>query len=218
MENTETDTAAFPEAIQDETIETEPPPARDTYLEMVECSLTDEEKAERRVELESIDREIIRLEEQKKADNKVINGEIKVQKARKDSILEALDAGTEKRQVECYEHPVTSPAGVLLHYEIRRVDTDEKVDERAATQDEQEASRQGDLFEGRDAAAPDSVRDPADEDYSDDDPVTPEDFEPTPEALAQAAEDEGRVVKTSAAEVRKKRASKKNGAAEATEA
>ncbi|HTJ17799.1 MAG TPA: hypothetical protein VL494_13560 [Steroidobacteraceae bacterium] len=198
----------FTDAIQDETIEkamaeSGEMPARDTYFELVECSLTDEEKAARRVELEGIDREIIRLEEQKKADNKVINGEIKVQKAKKDCILEALESGAEKRQVECYEFAVTSPQGVLLHYEIRRVDTDEKVDERAATSDEQEENRQPGLFDGGGSAPP-----PADDDEDE------EPFEPTPEALAQAAEDEGRVVKTNSKAVRGKKA-KQNGSAEA---
>lgn len=215
MENTTTDTAAFPDAIQDETIDTTPPPAdnalhADTYEELVEHELTEDDKASRRVELESIDREIIRLEEQKKADNKVINSEIKVQKARKDTILEALDSGTEKRMTPVYECLVRDSAGNIIRVEVRRVDTNEVHEERAATQqeiDDDAESRQGDLFDGGGSQPP-----PAD-----DDPVTPEDFEPTPEALAQAAEDEGRVVKTNSKAVKAKRASKKNGAAETVE-
>jgi hypothetical protein len=208
MENTATDTAAFPDAIQDETIEEAP--ASDTlqadiYDELVESELTEEDKASRRVELESIDREIIRLEEQKKSDNKVVNGEIKVQKARKDAILQALDSGTEKRMQPCYERLCRDGAGNIIRVEIRRVDTDDVVEERAATQaelDDDAAQRQGNLFYGGGSEAP-----PAD-------PVTPEDFEPTTEALAQAAEDEGRVVKTNAKAVKAKRASKKNGVQE----
>jgi hypothetical protein len=203
----------FADAIQDETIDTDPPPPaeRDTYLELVEVSLSEEDRDEKRKQLEGVDREIIRLEEQKKAEAKAVNNQLKPLKARRECILADLDAGTEKRQLECYEHPVTSPAGVLLHFEIRRVDTDEKVDERAATADEQEENRQPGLF----ASAGSSNPPPLPDGVSDEDEET---FEPTPEALAQAAEDEGRVVKTNSAEARKKRASKKNGAAETSEA
>lgn len=206
----------FQDAIQDETIETEPrdttpppPDAADIYQESVEVELTDEDKAARRIELESIDREIIRLEEQKKADNKVINGEIKVQKARKDGILAALDSGTEKRMVDCYEHFDER----LGKVEVRRVDTDEVVTERAMTTQEREdsaAGRQGDLF----ASSGSSVPPPDLGDTADPEGDLDEgDFEPDPEALAQGAEDEGRVVRTNSAEARKRRAAKSNGAA-----
>jgi hypothetical protein len=203
MENTTTDTAAFPDAIQDETIEqpaaTEP---RDTYEELVEHELSEEDKAARRIELESIDREIIRLEEQKKSDNKVVNGEIKVQKARKDSILQALDSGTEKRLTQVYEKVVEDNAGNIVRIEVRSVDDDRLVDDRAATESElreHAASKQGDLFGSRDSEpAPEYVSDPADEDGSD------EDLEPDPAFIAQGAEDEGRVVRTTSKEVRRK--------------
>lgn len=201
----------FADAIQDETIEkaiaeSGDMPPKDTYFELVECQLTDEDRANKRIELEGVDREIIRLEEQKKAEAKAVNNQLKPLKAKRELILQDLDAGVEKRQVECYEH-VDDRLGKV---EIRRVDTDEVVEERAMTAEE----RQGDLFAGTSSSHPPPIDHEFDE--VDDSPVTPEDFEPTPEALAQAAEDEGRVVKTNAAEVRKKRA-KKNGTAESAE-
>lgn len=205
MDNTATDTAAFPDAIQDETIDTEPPPPaeRDTYEELVECELTDEDKAAKRERLEAVDREIIRLEEEKKAAAKVFTNQIKPLQAERESILEALDSGTEKRNVECYEH-VDERLGKI---EVRRVDTDAVVEERAMTageRDDAAARRQGDLFASTGSSAPS----PPDEDEVD------EDLEPTPEALAQAAEDEGRLVKTSSAEVKRKSQSRKAAPAE----
>lgn len=209
MDNTTTDTAAFPDAIQDQTIESPPPAERDTYLELVEVQLTAEDRDAKRVELEGVDREIIRLEEQKKAEAKAVNNQLKPLKAKRECILGDLDAGVEKRQMECYEHPVTSPAGVLLRFDIRRVDNDEKVDERPATQDEQEDARQPGLFDGGGSEAPpDYVSDPADED-------TDEDLEPTPEAMAQQAEDEQRLVRTTSKEAKarkSKRATAEQGA------
>ncbi len=201
----------FADAIQDETIEapdTTPPRAhQDTYEELLDEALTEEDKATKRERLETVDREIIRLEEEKKAAAKVYVNQIKPLQAERESILGALDAGTEKRYVECYEHVVEDQVGNIVRIEVRRVDTDAVVEERAATEAEREeaaAARQGDLFNGDSNPPPADLTDPADDDN----------FEPEPEALAQAAEDEGRVVKTTAKEARAKRASKKNGAAE----
>lgn len=192
----------FENAIQDETIEPDAGAANDaiqhdTYTEQIDCKLSDEDAAEKRKRLEDVDREIIRLEEEKKAAAKVSTNKIKPLQAERESILQALDSGTEKKQVEVYELVVEA----LGKIEVRRVDTDEMVDERAMTASERDdaaAARQGDLFDGGGSQPP-----PAD-----DDPVTPEDFEPSPEALAQAAEDEGRVVKTNSKAARAKRASK----------
>jgi len=214
MDNTTTDTAAFPDAIQDESLVIDEPHVvpddADVYDELIEHTLTDEEKAERRQQLESVDREIIRLEEEKKAANQVVNAQIKAEKAKRETILEVLDSGTEKRQTPCYEHDVTDGAGNVLRVEVRRVDNGAVVEERAPTMAEREEAdkrRQGNLF-GDDARdtdpPPDYVRDPADDD---------DDLEPTPEALAQAAIDEERVVKTTSAEARKRKA--KRAAAEA---
>lgn len=208
MDNTTTDTAAFPDAIQDETLETQPPPPpdRETYDEPLDCVLSDEDKEEKRKRLETVDRELVRLDVEKKAAAKVFNNQIKPLAAERESILEALDSGTERRMVECYEFQVKDAAGNLVRVEVRRVDDDSVVEERAATEDEIRESAQGDLFSGGSSAPP----------PPDDDPVTPEDFEPTPEALAQAAEDEGRVVKTNSKEAKAKRKQREqaNGSAE----
>ena len=121
----------FADAIQDETIETaapsEPPPRHDSYEELIECSLSDEDKEEKRKRLESVDREIIRLEEEKKAAAKVFTNQIKPLQAERESILGALDSGTEKRHVEVYEHFDER----LGKVEVRRVDTDAVIEERA---------------------------------------------------------------------------------------
>jgi hypothetical protein len=202
----------FADAIQDETIETDPPPAgeRETYEELVEVKLSAEDIVSKHERLETVDRELVRLDTEKKAAAKVFTNQIKPLQAERESILDALAAGTEKRHVEVYEHFDER----LGKVEVRRVDTDEVIEERAMTAQEREdaaLARQGDLFDGGGSQPP-----PADdvENNVDD----PHDLEPTPEALAQAAEDTGRVVRTNAAEVRKKRASKKNGAAGTTEA
>jgi hypothetical protein len=209
----------FADAIQDETIDTTPPPApeRDTYEELIEEALTDEDKAAKRERLETVDREIIRLEEEKKAAAKVFTNQIKPLQAERDSILEALDAGTEKRRVEVYDFLVIDPSSQeILRVEVRRVDTDAKVDERAATAEERRdhfASLQGDLFDGGGSQPPPAdLRDPADDPESDGDDS--EDFEPTAEALAQAAEDEQRVVRTSSKDVKAKKTKRAKAAAE----
>jgi len=195
----------FADAIQDETIEqtTNAEPnntiKHDTYEELLDEALTEEDKAAKRERLETVDREIIRLEEEKKAAAKASNNKIKPLVAERESLLQALDSGTEKRHVEVYELFDDR----LGKVEVRRVDTDAVIEERAMTAQEREdaaAERQGDLFDGGGSQPPPAdLVDPAD-------PVTPEDFEPTPEALAQAAEDEGRVVKTTAKEVKAKKA------------
>jgi hypothetical protein len=198
---------AFPDAIQDETIETAPPPPneeRDTYEELIEITLTPEDIVAKHEKLEHVDRELVRLDTEKKAAAKVFTNQIKPLQAERESILDALAAGTEKRHVEVYDHFVIDPGSQeIINVEIRRVDSDAKVDERAATAEErrdQFASLQGDLFDGGGSQPPPAdIYDPAD-------PVTAEDFEPTPEALAQAAEDEGRVVKTSSKEAKAKKA------------
>jgi hypothetical protein len=204
----------FADAIQDETIEqsTGATEHHDTYEELLDEALTDEDKATKRERLETVDREIIRLEEEKKAAAKVSNNKIKPLVAERESLLQALDSGTEKRHVECYEHFIEDGAGNIIRVEVRRVDTDAVVEERAPTAAEQEDAandRQGDLFNGDSNPPPADLTDPADPD--------PEDFEPTPEALAQAAEDEGRVVKTTAKEARAK-AKRRKGAAEGADA
>ncbi len=179
MDNTQTDTAAFPDAIQDQTIEALGiDPARDTYEELIEITLTDAEKAERRERLESVDREIIRLEIEKKAAMKVFTNQIKPLEAERESILETLDSGTERKPVECYEHLVQDGANIL--------------------------ALQGDLFSSSGSSNPP----PAAED-DDQDAGGADDFEPSPEALAQAATDEGRVVKTNAKAVKAKKAKRK---------
>ena len=198
----------FADAIQDETIETPdtdapPPPERDTYEELIECELSEEDQAEKRKRLESVDREIIRLEEEKKAAAKVFTNQIKPLQAERESILQALDSGTEKRHVEVYEHYDDR----LGKVEIRRVDTDAVVEERAMTAEERTRSAQGDLFAARGSEPPpDYVVDPADQ--SEEGAHDDESFEPTDEALAQAASDEGRVVRLKASDARKKRGSK----------
>ncbi len=208
----------FADAIQDETIEapdTTPPRAhQDTYEELLDEALTEEDKATKRERLETVDREIIRLEEEKKAAAKASNNKIKPLVAERESLLQALDSGTEKRHVEVYEFFAVDPTSQeILRVEVRRVDTDAVVEERAATAEERRdhfKSLQGELFDGGGSEPPPAdLRDPADDDSD-----GAGDFEPTQEALAQAAEDEGRVVKTTAKEARAKRASKKNGAAE----
>lgn len=210
MENTETDTAAFPDAIRDETIEQTPadtlPPERETYTELLECELTEQDRDQKRQRLETVDRELVRLDTEKKAAAKVFTNQIKPLAAERGSILEALDSGTEKRQVEVYEH--LEPR--LGKVEVRRVDTDALVEERAMTAEELDDTRQGDLFGSRDSDPPAELVDPADP-VPDDDEET---FEPTAEALAQAAEDTGRVVRTSAAEARRKRKEREQAAAE----
>jgi hypothetical protein len=197
----------FEDAIQDETIETgtdtasEAPASRDTYTELLECELTEDERADKRKRLEDVDRELVRLDTEKKASAKAYSNQIKPLAAERESILEALDTGTEKRQVEVYEH--FEPR--LGKVEVRRVDTDAVVEERAMTQQELDEGRQGDLFgratDGLDTS-PEATVDFDDPSNNLDDP---QELEPSPEALAQAAEDEGRVIKTNAAEVRRKR-------------
>jgi len=193
----------FDDAIQDETIDTTPPAPteRETYEELVECPLTPEDQDAKRLRLETVDREIIRLEEEKKAASKVFVNQIKPLQAERESILEALDAGTEKRMVECYERRDDR----LGKVEIRRVDTDEVVEERAMTIEEREAAQQGDLFSSGGSSAPPPA---------DDDPVTPDDFEPTAEALGQAAADEGRVVKTNSKKAKAKKKQRQGASAE----
>lgn len=194
----------FADAIQDETIEPAPvsaaPDRSDTYDELIECDLSDEDKAHKRERLETVDREIIRLEEEKKAAAKVFTNQIKPLQAERESILQALDSGTEKRHVAVYEHFDER----LGKVEVRRVDTDAVVEERAMTREEREeldGRRQGDLFDGGGSEAPPAdVYDPADGPSGDS-----EDFEPTAEALAQAAVDEERVVKISSKEAKAKR-------------
>lgn len=73
------------------------------------------------------------------------------------------------------------------------------------TQAELDEDRQGDLFGDRDSTPPPDVTDPADPIQEGAEADDEETFEPTPEALAQAAEDTGRVVRTSSAEARRKR-------------
>lgn len=209
----------FPDAIQDETIDIEPhvvPEGVDIYDEIIEHQLTDEEKEERRKTLETVDREIIRLEEEKKAANQVVNAQIKTQKAQRESILEVLDSGVEKRQTPCYESETTDEAGNILRIEVRRVDNGAVVEERSPTMAEMEYAakqRQGNLF-GDDARdtdlPPPDLHDPADGDPEGSPDAS---LEPTPEALAQAAEDEGRVVKTTAAEARAKKRKREQAAA-----
>src|ERR1041385_384738 len=122
MENTGTDTAAFPEAIQDETIE--PGGAeRDTYEELIDCKLTPEERA-------------MTAEEREDAADR----------------------------------------------------------------------RQENLFDGGGSQPP-----PADDDDSDDDEET---FEPTAEALAQAAEDTGRLVRTNSKDAKKRKKARSEASAE----
>lgn len=204
----------FADAIQDETIDTLPPAPRDTYEESIECELTDEDRDAKRQRLESVDRELIRLIEEKKAAAKVFTNQIKPLEAERESILQALDSGTEKRMVECYEHFDER----LGKVEVRRVDTDAVVEERAMTaaeRDDVAAKKQGDLF-GDDDTAPDYVRDPADDD-SEEPEDAEESFEPTAEALAQAAEDTGRVVRMTSAEVKKRKSAKKQTNGDAAE-
>lgn len=201
----------FADAIQDETIDTTPPPApaRDTYEELLEEALTDEVKAAKRERLETVDREIIRLEEEKKANAKVFTNQIKPLEAERDSILQALDQGTEKVRRAVYDFLVIDPASQeILRVEVRRVDTDAKVDERAATAEERRdhfASLQGDLFDGGGSESPPAyVRDPADDE-------TPE---PEPEATKQEASPApkkggaGKVVRIRASDVKKKKAAR----------
>jgi hypothetical protein len=216
MENTTTDTAAFPDAVQDESLIFDephaPPEGADVYEELLEHTLSDEEKEDRRKTLESVDREIIRLEEEKKAANQVVNAQIKTHKAQRESILEVLDSGVEKRPTPCYEQEVTDGAGNVLRIEVRRVDNGAVVEERSPTMAEVEGAakrRQGNLFgdDARDTdAPPPDLYDPGDPVASDDD------LEPTPEALAQAAVDEERVVRTTSAEARKRKARKQTDA------
>lgn len=192
----------FNDAIQDETIEAPdtdapPPPDRETYTELIECTLSEEERDEKRKRLEAVDRELIRLDVEKKAAAKVFTNQIKPLEAERDSILQALDAGTEKRQVEVYEHFDDR----LGKVEVRRVDTDAVVEERAMTAQEREDSAQGDLFASQGSAPPLDITDPADPESAD----GANDFEPTAEALGQAAVDENRVVKISAKEARAKK-------------
>lgn len=213
MEDTTTDTAAFPDAIQDSTIGAPPdsatPDRDDTYTELLECELTEEDRDEKRKELESTDREIIRLEEEKKAEAKIKNNLINPLKAKREAILQALDSGTEKRHVEVYER-IDERLGKV---EVRRVDSDELVKERAMTsqeRDEVAEERQGDLFASGGSEPPADLVDPADNTLDD-----PKDLEPTPEALAQAATDENRVVRISAKEARAKKKQREAAAAEA---
>lgn len=215
-ENNTTETEpAFPDAIQDQTIEAPPrTEVRDTYDELIECELTEEDKATKRERLETVDRELVRLDTEKKAAAKVYTNQIKPLAAERESILEALNAGTERRQVECYEHFVKDSAGNILRVEVRRVDTDEVHEERAATEEEKEDAanehRQPGLFDGGGSEPPpDYVSDPADEDTDEDD------LEPTPEAMAQQAEDEQRLVRTTSKEAKarkSKRATAEQGA------
>ncbi len=206
MENTTTDTAAFPDAIQDQTIDTRPiiDPA-DVYDELIEHKLTEEDRDAKRKKLECVDREIIRLEEEKKAEAKVKNNQLKPLKAERESILETLDSGVEKRPTPCYEHVVEDSAGNILRIDIRRFDTHEVIGDRAATSEEQKdalAKRQGELFGDTDPP-------PSSNDASFDD-----DFEPEPEAVAQAAEDEGRIVKTNSRAARAKKQQREGADAE----
>jgi hypothetical protein len=203
----------FADAIQDETITHDdqtdgaPPERDDTYEELIEHELTEDDKAHKRERLETVDREIIRLEEEKKAAAKVFTNQIKPLQAERDSILQALDQGTEKRLTEVYERFDDR----LGKVEVRRVDTDEIVEERAMTQQERDEAgerAQGKLFDDGGGSVPP----PADESDAGD---SDDDFEPTPEALAQAAVDEERVVKISSKDAKAKRASKKRAAAAA---
>ncbi len=210
----------FADAIQDETIETNardtdapPPPDRDIYQEAVEITLTDEDRLTKLQRLAVVDAEVIRLEEEKKAAAKVFTNQIKPLEAEREGILKALADGTEKRMVDCYEDFDERLGNVY----VRRVDTDEVVEERAMTAAEREESaerRQGNLFgdDTRDTdAPPPDLHDPADPDNNLDDD---QDLEPTPEALALAAEDEGRVVKTTAVEVKTRKRKQRDAAAE----
>lgn len=201
----------FQDAIQDETIETPdteapPPPDQETYTELIECTLSEEERDDKRKHLESVDRELIRLEVEKKAAAKVFTNQIKPLEAERDTILQALDSGTEKRQVEVYERFDDR----LGKVEVRRVDTDEVVEERAMTAQEREDSAQGDLFASQGSAPPPDITDPADPEGAE----SEGDFEPSVEALAQAAEDEGRVVKISSKDAKAKRAKRQAAEAE----
>jgi len=196
----------FADAIQDETIEpapdsatTMPDLARETWEEAIEVKLTEEDQSEKRKRLESVDREIIRLEEEKKASAKVFTKQIKPLQAERDSILAALDSGTEKRMAEVYELAVPQ----LHKWEVRRVDNDDLVDERAMTEDEKAESAQGDLFASHGSSNPPPAAEDDDADG----------FEPSAAALAQAAEDEQRVVRTSSKEAKAKKRARANGAA-----
>ncbi len=218
----------FADAIQDETIEetatTAPNDAlkHDTYEELLEEDLTDEVKAAKRERLETVDREIIRLEEEKKANAKVFTNKIKPLEAERDGILQALDQGTEKVRRAVYDFLVIDPASQeILLVEVRRVDTDAKVDERAATAEERRAhfdSLQGDLFSGDSNPPPADLVDPADEpragaehpdterppagDASD----TGEGTTAEAEAEQQAASGAGKVRRIRASDVKKKKA------------
>jgi hypothetical protein len=208
----------FADAIQDETITHDdptdgaPPEHDDTYEELIEHELTEDDKAHKRERLETVDREIIRLEEEKKGAAKVFVSQIKPLQAERDSILQALDQGTEKRQTRVYERFDDR----LGKVEVRRVDTDEIVEERAQTQQERDEAAeraQGKLFDDSDGGG--SVPPPAIIDGEFPEVGEGDDFEPTPEALAQAAVDEERVVKISSKDAKAKRAAKKREAAAA---
>ncbi len=218
----------FADAIQDETIEETTTAApnstvrQDTYEELLEEALTEEVKAAKRERLETVDREIIRLEEEKKAAAKVFTNKIKPLEAERDGILQALDQGTEKVRRAVYDFLVIDPASQeILLVEVRRVDTDAKVDERAATAEERRdhfASLQGDLFSGDSNPPPADLVDPADEPQAGaEHPDTERPPAPDEDAPAAKKGGAGKVVRIKASDVKNKRAARAKKAAQAVE-
>lgn len=179
----------FADAIQDETIET--PPAsqtvpRETFMHMMEDSLSDEETLAKKDRLVDVDRKILEVEAEKAAAVSEFNKELKELRKERVTLLDVIGTGKVKREVECYEDRDDRRGHML----VRRLDTDEVVDERPLSASERDGDapadeRQGDLFANGSAEAVD---------------------ERTPEQIAADAEESGRLVRTTSAEARQRRA------------
>lgn len=186
MENTATDTAAFPDAIQDETLDTEPPPERETFMHLVEVAMSDEDTGAQKNRLVEVDRKILAVEAEKAGAVSDFNKELKDLRKERVAILDVIGTGKERKQIACYEERDDRRGHMLT----RRVDTDEIVDERPLSASEREPTddRQGDLFANGEGAD-----------------------QRTPEQIAEDAEESGRLIRTTSAEARERRRQREAG-------
>lgn len=184
----------FEDAIQDQTIEQAPPtppPEREIFTHVMEVQLDASEQLALKDQLVVVDNRIIDIEREKAKEMSSFNERLKDARKERVTLLEAIGSGKGRREIECYEER-DDRLGRML---IRRVDTDETVDERplSAKERDEDASpkddRQTEMFDQGSGGG----------DEQDD-----HDTEPPPEIGDEDESEGGRIVRTTSAEVRAK--------------
>lgn len=176
--------AEFEDAIQDETIDASPP---ETFMHTIEVDLSADEQLALKDQLVVVDNRMLDIEREKAAEMSGFNERLKTTRKERLTILEAIASGKGRRELACYEEREGETRML-----IKRVDTNEVIDERALTLDEREGKaesdeRQPDLFDHRAVGAGGGDEDG----YND-----------APETEADDEGEGGRVVHTTSAEAR----------------